>query len=386
MITVTSPACLRPGLAWVSGRGWSARTAADVARQAALDAGQPPPPPPPGSAAAVAADAAIAAALAGAPGEARSSKRARRERIIYVDGHAVLRLNNYSLAGGEPSVFAAELGTGRGGGGGGGDASAPPPPSRRPAPAPRVRRPAGEGGGGGGSGSKKRGGGGGNKEEVARQAHNRGIDVARAALAPRRAAFLEQHIPALEPFVTAPVLAHIRRMAAAAPKAGKAPPAPVHGTPAAILATLRAHQTEGLRWLSHMFHTGVNAILADEMARPASFAPLLCGSSSRIAPPQGLGKTLQTICLLAHLKFERHTAGPHLVVCPLSVLSSWMAELKRWCPTLRVVRLHSSDEGERARLRREVVADPSSFDGASARKKGIFCVRVRLTTAPPQLR
>ena len=82
------------------------------------------------------------------------------------------------------------------------------------------------------------------------------------------------------------------------------------------------------------------------------------------SPVQGLGKTLQTIALLAHLKFDRNTAGPHLVVCPLSVLSSWISELARWCPALRVVRLHSSDEGERARLRREVVTDAASFDVA----------------------
>ncbi len=51
-------------------------------------------------------------------------------------------------------------------------------------------------------------------------------------------------------------------------------------------------------------------------------------------------------------------------MCPLSVLSSWISELAKWCPALRVVRLHSSDEGERARLRREVVTDAGSFDVA----------------------
>ena len=28
---------------------------------------------------------------------------------------------------------------------------------------------------------------------------------------------------------------------------------------------------------------------------------------------------------------ERKLEGPHLVVVPLSVLSSWMDEIKRWC-------------------------------------------------------
>jgi hypothetical protein len=78
---------------------------------------------------------------------------------------------------------------------------------------------------------------------------------------------IEAFITALEPFVSQATVTHIRRMAAAAPKAGKAPPPAVHGPPPQITATLRPHQQEGLRWLSHMFHSGVNAILADEMVR-----------------------------------------------------------------------------------------------------------------------
>jgi SWI/SNF-related matrix-associated actin-dependent regulator of chromatin subfamily A member 5 len=49
----------------------------------------------------------------------------------------------------------------------------------------------------------------------------------------------------------------------------------------------------------------------------------------------GLGKTLQTISLLSYLKFERGVEGPHLVVVPLSVLSSWMGEFARWSPQVR---------------------------------------------------
>jgi SWI/SNF-related matrix-associated actin-dependent regulator of chromatin subfamily A member 5 len=60
---------------------------------------------------------------------------------------------------------------------------------------------------------------------------------------------------------------------------------------------------------------------------------------------QGLGKTLQTIAFLGYLKFERKVTGPSLVICPLSVLSSWAAEFKRWCPSLRV-RADRSDGGD----------------------------------------
>jgi len=323
---------VRPGLIWHQYKGWAPRSDYDVACAAAAEEGLPPPRRAGMSQEEWEAEEAVAAAEAAeAEAEAgkgsRSSKRARRDRIVYVDGHAVLRLNNYTLAGGEPSVFDRELGAP-------GAAAARPPPPKRKA---------------GGRPAKKAGAAASKPPaalppvEAARQAHNKAIDVARAALAPRRAAFLESHAAALAPFVSASTLSHVRRMAAAAPKAGKAPPPPCHGPPPQILATLRPHQLEGLRWLSHMFHSGVNGILADEM---------------------GLGKTLQTIALLAHLKFDRRTPGPHLVVCPLSVLSSWMGELKRWCPQLRVVRLHSSDEAERSRLRREVVTDPGAFDVA----------------------
>lgn len=45
---------------------------------------------------------------------------------------------------------------------------------------------------------------------------------------------------------------------------------------------------------------------------------------------QGLGKTIQTTAFLGYLKHERQVTGPSLIVCPLSVLSGWMAELEKW--------------------------------------------------------
>ena len=68
----------------------------------------------------------------------------------------------------------------------------------------------------------------------------------------------------------------------------------------------------------------------------------------------GLGKTLQTLALLSYMKQERGLAGPSLVVCPLSVLSSWMAELARWAPHLRAVRMHTSNAAQKLALRKEV--------------------------------
>lgn len=45
---------------------------------------------------------------------------------------------------------------------------------------------------------------------------------------------------------------------------------------------------------------------------------------------QGLGKTLQTISLLAWLKCERKITQPHLVVAPKSVVGIWKSEIERY--------------------------------------------------------
>lgn len=66
----------------------------------------------------------------------------------------------------------------------------------------------------------------------------------------------------------------------------------------------------------------------------------------------GLGKTLQVISFLSYLKYERGISGPHLIVVPLSVMSAWMTEFKRWSPGFRVVRYHGP-LAERRRLQQD---------------------------------
>lgn len=240
---------LRPGLLWHPVRSWSARTPQDVAHQLAVELGQ--------TTDGVDADDGDEGGAAQVV-EARTSKRARRDRLMVVDGYSVLRINNYTLQSGELSVFDAELG-----------AHAPLLEPQAVREVHVKKRGRGKAAGTSSHRQPKL-----SADELRRQEHNKAIDVARAALAPRRAAFLESHVAALEPFVSQATIAHIRRMAAAAPKAGKAPPPAVHGTPAQVTASLRPHQQEGLRWLSHMFHSGVNAILADEMVRRDTAPPL----------------------------------------------------------------------------------------------------------------
>ncbi|KAI4246783.1 MAG: hypothetical protein L6R40_001812 [Gallowayella cf. fulva] len=110
--------------------------------------------------------------------------------------------------------------------------------------------------------------------------------------------------------------------------------------PEGIKAVMKPYQLSGLSFLVWLHRNGLSGILGDEM---------------------GLGKTLQTLSLIQYLKNQRKPqAGfenrPSLVVCPLSVLSSWMAETRRWAPDLKVLRYHGPIH-ERDRLKRIATGD-----------------------------
>ncbi|KAJ7045038.1 P-loop containing nucleoside triphosphate hydrolase protein [Mycena alexandri] len=92
---------------------------------------------------------------------------------------------------------------------------------------------------------------------------------------------------------------------------------------------MKPYQLAGLSFLAYMYRNGINCILGDEM---------------------GLGKTLQTLSLFAHIKETATSHQPHLIVCPLSVLSSWEAECRRWIPSMHLVRFHGTS-GERERIK-----------------------------------
>jgi SNF2 family DNA or RNA helicase len=58
----------------------------------------------------------------------------------------------------------------------------------------------------------------------------------------------------------------------------------------------------------------------------------------------GLGKTIQLVAhLLNRVADAREHGLPSLVVCPTSVLGNWQRELRRFAPTLRVLRWHGTD-------------------------------------------
>jgi len=93
--------------------------------------------------------------------------------------------------------------------------------------------------------------------------------------------------------------------------------------------TLRKYQVEGVEWLISLYDNGLNGILADEM---------------------GLGKTIQVIAFLAYLK-EKEIHGPYLIVSPLSTLSNWVAEIRKFAPSLPAILYHGTIE-ERANIRK----------------------------------
>ncbi len=118
---------------------------------------------------------------------------------------------------------------------------------------------------------------------------------------------------------------------------------------------MKPYQLLGLSFLVYLHRNGLSGILGDEM---------------------GLGKTLQTLSLIQYLKESQKLSTspnelrPCLVVCPLSVLSSWMAESRRWTPGLKVLRFHGSVH-ERDRLKRIAMGDLDNYGNETrvARKK-----------------
>ncbi|WP_394823120.1 DEAD/DEAH box helicase [Pendulispora albinea] len=85
--------------------------------------------------------------------------------------------------------------------------------------------------------------------------------------------------------------------------------------PAALRATLRSYQEEGLAFLQHLRANGVGGVLADDM---------------------GLGKTLQTIAHICTEKEQGRLDYPVLIVAPTSLTGNWQRELGKFAPHLKV--------------------------------------------------
>ncbi|MGQ9588588.1 MAG: DEAD/DEAH box helicase [Thermoplasmata archaeon] len=68
--------------------------------------------------------------------------------------------------------------------------------------------------------------------------------------------------------------------------------------------------------------------------------------SALLADDMGLGKTVQAITAFRAL-IRRSLALQALVVCPKSVLTNWMRELKRWAPELVAIQVHGNQQRRR---------------------------------------
>ncbi|RHY30947.1 hypothetical protein DYB32_003909 [Aphanomyces invadans] len=79
---------------------------------------------------------------------------------------------------------------------------------------------------------------------------------------------------------------------------------------------LKEYQLRGLQWMVSLYDNRLNGILADEM---------------------GLGKTIQSISLITYVMEMKHNLGPFLVVVPLSTLSNWVNEFRKWAPDITLV-------------------------------------------------
>lgn len=85
--------------------------------------------------------------------------------------------------------------------------------------------------------------------------------------------------------------------------------------PKGIKAKLRDYQHHGLNWMAFLHKNQLGGCLADDM---------------------GLGKTLQTIAFLQYLKNTTKSKVPSLIIAPTSLIFNWMAEIEKFCPTLKI--------------------------------------------------
>ena len=87
--------------------------------------------------------------------------------------------------------------------------------------------------------------------------------------------------------------------------------------PSYITATLRPYQVEGVNWLISSYDCGMGCILGKYSYHIQAMI-LNCEQICEPGDQMGLGKTLQTLTLLAFLKKMRASGGPHLVIAPLA--------------------------------------------------------------------
>lgn len=100
---------------------------------------------------------------------------------------------------------------------------------------------------------------------------------------------------------------------------------------------MRKYQQDGVNWLAFLSKYQLHGILCDGKE---IFLACYFGKAYRILD-MGLGKTLQSICILASRHHERAQRKelhlPSFIICPPTLTSHWHHEIKKYAPTLRPV-------------------------------------------------
>ncbi len=94
--------------------------------------------------------------------------------------------------------------------------------------------------------------------------------------------------------------------------------------PAALQATLRTYQKEGLNWLNFLDSFNFGGCLADDM---------------------GLGKTIQILAFILSQK-EKNPQYTNLVVVPASLVFNWKQEIHKFAPSLKVLIIYGADRAK----------------------------------------
>ena len=102
---------------------------------------------------------------------------------------------------------------------------------------------------------------------------------------------------------------------------------PLPALPDGLEGVLRPYQKTGVRFLADCCRYGVGAILADDM---------------------GLGKTLQVLAMLDSFFMHSPRDFRAMVVCPASVIDTWVQQCRRFTPELPVAALRGTPEKRKA--------------------------------------
>ncbi|GAB7338603.1 hypothetical protein MBLNU457_5338t2 [Dothideomycetes sp. NU457] len=160
---------------------------------------------------------------------------------------------------------------------------------------------------------------------------------------PKRNAFVAHHADLFMPLL--PYQNQVKKLLIAKAKATVSraiEPYRLVQQPKGVMGTMKDYQLSGLSFLVYMYENGMPAILGDEM---------------------GLGKTLQTLALFQFLNETHRATGehrPYLVICPLSVVNSWVAEAEKWTPNLNVLRFHGPSSS-RDNLKQQAMGSAERF-------------------------